>query len=144
MQERPKISPKNVQPQSQAENLHTNETNYNDRTEENIVVHENALSSVTLDNFNKQQEKIIKPRPKLILKNDTNENTLINENTEINRMQSSLPKKRRLKFEDKYHRLSTFLENDLYDKVVEFKEQGYIDSIVQLVNDSIKLYLKQS
>lgn len=51
------------------------------------------------------------------------------------------PRKRRLKFEDRYKRITTFLENDLYDEVMELKETGEIDSIVQIVNDSIKLYL---
>jgi hypothetical protein len=134
MQERHKLIPPNSTQQSQAENSRTEETEDNGSTGNIAALQENINQRKSNNN---QKENDIKPRPKLLQARIAEA-----EKSGTAGMQAPIPRKRKLKFEDKYHRLTTFLENDLYDKVIELKAKGYIDSIVQLINDSIKLYLK--
>ncbi|MBE5393589.1 hypothetical protein HT747_00040 [Brevibacillus borstelensis] len=49
--------------------------------------------------------------------------------------------KRQAPFEKRYRRLTTYLENGVYDKVQQLYEAREIDRISNLVNTAVKLYL---
>lgn len=51
--------------------------------------------------------------------------------------------KRKARFEERYRRITTYLENDVYEKVQELHEKGEIDRINNLVNTAVKLYLRK-
>ncbi|ELK39426.1 hypothetical protein D478_24518 [Brevibacillus agri BAB-2500] len=51
--------------------------------------------------------------------------------------------KRKARFEERYRRVTTYLENDVYEKVQELHESGEIDRINNLVNTAVKLYLRK-
>jgi len=51
--------------------------------------------------------------------------------------------KRKARFEDRYKRVTTYLENDVYKKVQELHDSGEIDRINNLVNTAVKLYLRK-
>lgn len=53
---------------------------------------------------------------------------------------AKLPK-RKARFEERYRRVTTYLENDVYEKVQELHESGEIDRISNLVNTAVRLYL---
>ncbi|WP_241752952.1 hypothetical protein [Brevibacillus agri] len=49
--------------------------------------------------------------------------------------------KRQAPFENRYRRVTTYLENGVYDKVQQLYESGEIDRISNLVNTAVRLYL---
>ncbi|WP_019121121.1 hypothetical protein [Brevibacillus massiliensis] len=49
--------------------------------------------------------------------------------------------KRQAPFEKRYRRVTTYLENGVYDKVQKLYESGEIDRISNLVNTAVRLYL---
>ncbi|WP_340701057.1 hypothetical protein [Brevibacillus borstelensis] len=49
--------------------------------------------------------------------------------------------KRQAPFEKRYRRVTTYLENGVYDKVQQLYESGEIDRISNLVNTAVRLYL---
>ncbi|MCM3593518.1 hypothetical protein M4D58_23120 [Brevibacillus borstelensis] len=49
--------------------------------------------------------------------------------------------KRQAPFEKRYRRMTTYLENGVYDKVQQLYEAGEIDRISNLINTAVKLYL---
>ncbi|MED1641974.1 hypothetical protein P4U99_01925 [Brevibacillus agri] len=51
--------------------------------------------------------------------------------------------KRKARFEERYRRVTTYLENEVYEKVKELHEKGGIDRINNLVNTAVKLYLRK-
>jgi hypothetical protein len=51
--------------------------------------------------------------------------------------------KRNTRFEERYRRITTYLENDVYEKVQELHESGEVDRINNLVNTAVKLYLRK-
>lgn len=53
----------------------------------------------------------------------------------------SKKRKKYLKFEDKYEQFTTYLEKDLYKKIHQLKDDRYIKSYKDLVNNAIKYYL---
>lgn len=55
---------------------------------------------------------------------------------------AKLPK-RKARFEERYKRVTTYLENDIYEKVQELHASGEIDRINNLVNTAVKLYLRK-
>lgn len=55
---------------------------------------------------------------------------------------AKLPR-RKARFEERYRRVTTYLENDVYEKVQELHENGEIDRINNLVNTAVKLYLRK-
>lgn len=55
---------------------------------------------------------------------------------------AKLPK-RKARFEERYRRVTTYFENDVYEKVQELHESGEIDRIHNLVNVALKLYLRK-
>ena len=53
-------------------------------------------------------------------------------------------KKQHLKFEEKYERFTTYLENDLHDRIHELKDERYIRTFTELVNRAIREYLEEN
>ncbi|MGO0063853.1 hypothetical protein ACTID9_28290 [Brevibacillus fluminis] len=51
--------------------------------------------------------------------------------------------RRRARFEERFKRVTTYLENDVYEKVQELYESGEIDRINNLVNTAVKLHLRK-
>lgn len=51
--------------------------------------------------------------------------------------------KRKARFEERYRRVTTYLENDVYEKVQELHKKGEIDRINNLVNTAVKMYLRK-
>lgn len=45
------------------------------------------------------------------------------------------------KFSDTHVRITTYLEKDLHKTIQLMNNQGYVDSITQIINDSVKSYL---
>lgn len=51
--------------------------------------------------------------------------------------------RRRARFEERYKRVTTYLENDVYKKVQELYESGEIDRINNLINTAVKLHIRK-
>jgi len=49
--------------------------------------------------------------------------------------------RKRERFEDKYQRITTYIRKDLHSEIQTLKRDGKIDSITELLNDSIERYL---
>lgn len=92
---------------------------------------------------NQLDSRGIGTRPKISPQNKTSSDkqtsTIIN-NSISNKVK---PRERKLKFDDKYQRITTYLENELHATVMELKKLGDIDSITSLINTAIKEYLKK-
>jgi len=53
-------------------------------------------------------------------------------------------KKQHLTFEEKYKRFTTYLENELYDRIHDLKDERYIRTFTELVNNAIQKYLEEN
>jgi hypothetical protein len=151
MHEKPKLAQKNIQSQPQEETEIITDAESTRGVEDGDIKQDNTLPQVKSDNLIlKHKMELPSKRPKLgqIAKDYTERKHKIQADNEDevkeNIRKPQIKRKRKLKFEDKYHRLTTFLENDLYDMVMDMKESGEIDSILQIINDSVKQYLKLS
>lgn len=49
---------------------------------------------------------------------------------------------KRLKFEQRYSRITTYLENDVFREVAALREQGKVTSVTAMMNEAVRLYLK--
>ena len=48
------------------------------------------------------------------------------------------------RFEERYHRVTTYLENELFRQVESLREQGKILNLTALFNQALHTYLKQN
>ncbi len=73
------------------------------------------------------------------------ENILIGESSDIVRIDGIpiklKPTNNKKKFSDTHVRITTYLEKDLHQTIQMMNNQGYINSITQIINDSVKSYL---
>ena len=51
--------------------------------------------------------------------------------------------KQKLSFEERHKRLTTYVENKLYDRIQRMKDTGQIRTITEFVNNAFKEYIKQ-
>jgi len=49
---------------------------------------------------------------------------------------------KKLAFEEKHKRLTTYIENDVHELIVELKNKGEIRTITDFVNEAFKEYIK--
>ncbi len=51
--------------------------------------------------------------------------------------------RRKLSFEERYKRLTTYIEVDLFAEVQALREQGKIRNVTQFFNEAVKNYLEK-
>jgi|GEM_PF-5848563 len=85
----------------------------------------------------------VQPRPKNKLQGIAEAaRTSVEHPKEIQDPAAKIPK-RKARFEERYRRVTTYLEKEVYEKVQELHENGEIDRINNLVNTAVKLYLRE-
>ncbi|MFS0555777.1 hypothetical protein [Brevibacillus reuszeri] len=87
--------------------------------------------------------KRVQPRPKNTLQGTADAAKPVVAQPKPQQEQTAKLPKRKARFEERYRRVTTYLENDVYEKVQELHESGEIDRINNLVNTAVKLYLRK-
>ncbi|MBY0051954.1 MULTISPECIES: hypothetical protein [Brevibacillus] len=90
-----------------------------------------------------QQAKPLRVRPRQTIKAEGTDKAVKAETVLPPSEQQSTTKipKRQPPFEKRCRRVTTYLENGVYDKVQQLYESGEIDRISNLVNTAVRLYL---